>query len=70
MENILRTKINICDLEQGMTVEHNGKLVTVSRNDIKFNELFGYSFRGDGSIQTVTRIQFIVKTAFGDNIRY
>ena len=50
MENILRTKINICDLEQGMTVEHNGKLVTVSRNDIKFNELFGYSFRGDGSI--------------------
>ena len=70
MENILRTKINICDLEQGMTVEHNGNLVTVSRNDIKFNELFGYSFRGDGSSQTATRVQFIVKTDFGVNIRY
>ena len=69
MDNILRTTINISALEQGMTVEHNGKIYTVSRNDIKYDHLFGYSYRGDFYKQTITRIQFVVPTAFGVVLR-
>ena len=69
MDNILRTTINISALEQGMTVEHNGKIYTVSKNDIKYDHLWGYSYRGDCSKQTITRIQFVVPTAFGIVLR-
>ena len=69
MENILRTTINISELEQGMTVEHNGNMYTVSRNDVKYDRLWGYSYRGDSSRQTITRIQFVVPTSFGVVLR-
>ena len=69
MENILRTTINISELEQGMTVEHNGNMYTVSRNDVKYDRLWGYSYRGDSSRQTITRIQFAVPTSFGIVLR-
>lgn len=69
MNNIIKTTINISDLKQGMTVEYCGRLITVSKNDIRFNDLFGYSFKGDGSKQTITRIQFAVPVSFGIDIR-
>ncbi len=52
-----------------MTVEYNGELITVSKNDIKYNDLFGYSFRGDMSKKSITRVQFTVPTAFGIVLR-
>lgn len=69
MNNLVKTTINISDLQQGMTVEYNGELLTVSNKDIKHNELFGYSFRGDCSKKTITRIEFAVPTLFGTVIR-
>ena len=67
--NLLKSQILISDLEQGMTVEHNGELVTVSKKYIGYNDLFGYSFRGDFSNKYLTRIQFLVPTLFGISIR-
>ena len=69
MTNLVKTKINISDLQVGMTVELNNELITVGRNDIKRNEFFGVSFRGDASKKTITRVQFAVPTAFGIQIR-
>jgi len=69
MKNLVRTTINILDLQQGMTVDYNGQLITVSKNDITKNDLFGYSFIGDSSKKTITRVQFAVPTAFGISLR-
>lgn len=69
MSNLVRTEINIQDLEHGMTVEYNGELITVSRKDIKYNDLFGYSFRGNGQHKTLTRVQFQVPTLRGIVLR-
>ena len=69
MTNLVKTTISISDLQQGMTVEFNGQLITVSRKDIVYNELFGYSFRGDCSKKTITRVQFEVPTANGISLR-
>lgn len=66
--NIIRTEIKISDLKQGMTVEKDGELFTVSNKDITFDQLFGHCFRGDGSKKFITRIQFKVPTAFGFRI--
>jgi len=68
MTNLVKTQINISDLEVGMTVEYYGQLLTVSKNDVKKSE-FGYSFRGDASKKTITRVQFAVPTAFGISLR-
>jgi len=69
MSNLVKTQISISELKQGMTVEHNGHLITVSKKDISYNELFGYSFRGDMSRKVITMIQFAVPTAFGIILR-
>ena len=68
MTNLVRTQINISNLEQGMTVEYKGQLLTVSKNDIK-KSFMGYSFRGDASIKTITKIQFAVPTNKGIALR-
>lgn len=68
MENLIRTQIPISQLKQGMTVEYRGKLLTVSKNDVKYNSLFGYSFRGDGSKQEIVQIQFSVPILSGTSI--
>jgi len=68
MRNLVRTIVKISDLEQGMTVEFNGEIITVSRKDITKND-FGYSFRGDGSKKTITRVQFAVPTTYGVQLR-
>ena len=64
--NIVRSEIRISDLEQGMTVEKNGSLITVSKKHLTFDSLFGrYCVQGDGSKEFITRVQFKVPTAFG-----
>lgn len=67
--NLVKTQINLSDLTQGMTVEYKGELLTVSKNDIKQNSFFGYSFRGDSSSQKITMIQFKVQTNKGTILR-
>lgn len=70
MRNLVKTQILISDLQHGMTVEYNNQLLTVSKKDISYNNLFGrYSFRGDMSKQKITRVQFAVPTAFGVILR-
>jgi hypothetical protein len=68
MSNIVRTRIKISELEHGMTVEFNGEILTVSRKDIKKNE-HGLSYRGDSRQKEITRIQYLVPTAFGTVLR-
>lgn len=68
MTNIKQTIINLCDLNQGDTVLYNNEMLTVSKNDVKYNSFMGYSFRGDASKKTITRIQFIVPTNNGVRI--
>jgi riboflavin synthase alpha subunit len=68
MENQVRTTINISDLQVGMTVLHNGVLLTVGKNDFNKNE-HGVSFRGDASSKTITRVQFLVPTLNGEVLR-
>lgn len=68
MENQVKTKIRISELEVGMTVEYKGQLLTIGKNDVFKNE-FGLSFRGDSSIKEITRVQFAVPTAFGVVLR-
>ena len=47
--NIIKENIHVTDIFPGDCVEHNGKLMTVSRNDIKSTfmgtTLFGDSYR-------------------------
>ena len=67
--NIIKSEILISDLKQGMTIEKDGSLITVSKKDITFDTLFGrYCFKGDGSKKYITRIQFIVPTLNGIRI--
>lgn len=64
--NIVRSDIRISDLQQGMTVEKDGNLITVSKKHITFDSLFcRYCFQGDGSKEFITRVQFKVPTAYG-----
>ncbi len=66
--NIVRTAIPVSELEPGMTVEYEGEILTVNKNDIK-KSFMGYSFRGDASKKTITRIQYKVPTANGFVLR-
>jgi len=65
MSNLVKTVINISDLEVGMTVEKDGELLTVSKNCVTHCELFGWGFRGDRSKQKITRVEFLVPTNKG-----
>jgi hypothetical protein len=69
MSNIIKKEINLCDLKQGMTVEYKNEILTVSKNDIKYNSFMGYSFRGDASKKTITQIFFKVPTNNGFVLR-
>lgn len=69
MKNIVRTEIPISELMVGMTVEQDGKLITVSKNDLKYDSFLGYSFRGDAYKKYITKINFIVPTNLGVSIR-
>jgi hypothetical protein len=68
MNNIVKTIVNLSDLQIGMTVEHNNKLYTVGKESLSKNE-HGISFNGDSSKKTITRVQFAVPTASGIVLR-
>jgi endonuclease III len=61
MSNLIKTIISVSDLRQGMTVEIDGNLKTVSLNKIKQNYIYDGQRYKDG----ITRVQFVVPTAFG-----
>ena len=65
MTNIVKTTIHLSKLNIGDTVEYKNELLTVSKKDINRCSFFGYSFRGDASKQTITKIQFAVPTNKG-----
>ena len=69
MTNLVKTTTNISNLRVGDTVEYNNELITVSKNDVKYNSFMGYSFRGDASKKIITKVQFAVPTAFGIVLR-
>ena len=69
MTNLSKKTIHLSCLQQGMTVEYNNQLLTVSKNDVKSDSFFGWSFRGDASKQTITMVQFIVPTNSGIQLR-
>lgn len=68
MDNIIKTDIRIADIKQGMIIEQNDKFYTVSKNDVKYCELLGYSFKGDSSKKVLKRIQFKVPILNGYRI--
>ncbi len=63
--NIVRTVVHLSQITQGDTVEYNDQLHTISGKDVPKKGFMGYSFRGDASKQTITRIQFAVQTLNG-----
>jgi len=65
MDNIIKTDIRIADIKQGMIIEQNDNFYTVSKNDVKYCEFLGYSFKGDSSKKVLKRIQFKVPTLTG-----
>ena len=56
MTHITKIKTAICELLTGMTVLYKGELLTVGRNDVKYDSFTGYSFRGDAASKTITRV--------------
>lgn len=68
MENLIRTKIQVSDLEIGMTVEWNGNLYTVGKESVRKTD-HGMAFNGDASSKTITRVQFLVPTINGTILR-
>lgn len=67
--NIIRTQKPINLLRVGDTVEYRGELLTVGKNDVKYDSFMGYSFRGDASKKLITFIQFAVPTLGGEKLR-
>lgn len=68
MENLHKTQILISDLEIGMTVEYNNTLYTVGKESLIKTD-HGIAFRGDASINYITRVQFRVPTLKGIQLR-
>lgn len=68
MNNIIKTDIRITDIKQGMIIEHNNEFYTVCKNDVKYCEFLGYSFKGNSSKKVLKRIQFKVPILNGYRI--
>ena len=69
MGNLVRTKVCLSEIKIGMTIEYNMQLHTIGKNCIKFCEFMGYSFRGDASKKTITKVEFLVPTFVGNVLR-
>ena len=68
MSNLVRTTIQKSDLQIGMTVEWNGELKTVGKENL-MNTLHGVAFNGCAFPKEIVRVQFAVPTAFGIVLR-
>jgi hypothetical protein len=47
MNNVKINSVHISQISAGDTIEHNGKLTTVSGNNIKSNMFYGITLFGD-----------------------
>jgi hypothetical protein len=68
MTNIIKTQIHISNIKISDTIEHQGSLVTVNKNDIS-KGFCGITFRGDASKKYLTKITFKVPTNLGIILR-
>jgi len=68
MTNLVKTTINKSDLQIGMTVEWNGQLTTVGKENLK-NTLHGVAFNGSAFPKEIVMVQFAVPTASGIVLR-
>lgn len=64
MSKIIKTVISVSDLQQGMTIEVGGKMQTVARSKVGQN----YIYDGQRYKNGITRVQFVVPTAYGVRI--
>ena len=69
-KNVVRSQINIADLQTGMTVAIGEEFITVNVKDhVSYSDWHGWSFQGDASKKYLTRVRFAVPTAFGTVLR-
>ena len=68
MSNLVKTIIQKSDLQVGMTVEWNGQLATVGKENLK-NTLHGMAFNGCAFPREIVMVQFSVMTANGIVLR-
>jgi len=68
MDNTIIENVHISQIVSGDTIEYNGKIVTVSRNNIKRGAFLRTSIFGDSyniGNKLVKRIKFVVPTSSG-----
>ena len=68
MSNLVKTTIQKSDLQIGMTVEWNGQLITVGKENLR-NTLHGMAFNGCAFPKEIVMVQFAVPTANGIVLR-
>ena len=68
MSNLVKTTIQKSDLQIGMTVEWNGQLTTVGKENLK-NTLHGMAFNRCAFPKEIVRVQFAVPTSKGIVLR-
>tara|TARA_R110002049_G_C9177884_1_gene563269 strand:+ start:26610 stop:26816 length:207 start_codon:yes stop_codon:yes gene_type:complete len=68
MSNLVKTIIKKSNLKIGMTVEWNGQLTTVDKENLK-NTLHGMAFNGCSFPKEIVMVQFAVPTANGIVLR-
>ena len=68
MSNLVKKTIQKSDLKIGMTVEWNGKLTTVGKENLK-KTLHGVAFNGCAFPKEIVMVQFSVPTANGIVLR-
>lgn len=68
MNNLVKTTIQKSDLQIGMTVEVNGILETVGKENLR-NTLHGVAFNGCTYPKEITMVKFAVPTVRGIVLR-
>lgn len=68
MSNLVKTTIQKSDLQIGMTVEWNGQLTTVGKENLS-HTLHGIAFNGCAFPKEIVRVQFAVTTNNGIVLR-
>ena len=68
MSNLVKTTIQKSDLQIGMTVEWDGQLTTVGKENLK-RGFCGTSFNGCAFPKEIVMVQFAVPTAKGIILR-
>lgn len=72
MNNTITEDVHISQITHGDTIEHNGKVTTISRNNIKRGGFCGTTIFGDSynmGTKLVKRVKFVVPTNKGIVLR-